>query len=411
MMTVLLRNLLEQVKDYDMTLIAGRNGLDRPVRWVHMVENQEIAGFLDGQEIAFATGIGLQTQEDLYDLVRSVYECDASGFVVNIGPYIHQISPETVRFCNDHDLPLFRVPWSVHMAQIMRVFCLSITMSEKHTVELAAALRNAISMPAREDLYLDYLEQSGFGKDWTYCVAVIDPGDATDPSSPPVHPGQGIAAGARSGRPSCGSTRARLERIVDSCIARGEWHAAQLDMDGLLTIVFAQYGAQEVHGMLAGAIAEARRHGADTSSVFVGVGKVTKSARCIGKSFIQARRLERLQKRRGRSGEPALYDESGVDRILLGVEDQSILRDYWDDSIGPLARYDAMNDDNLVATLRMYLTFNGSIKETAAHMFVHRNTVSYKLGKVESILGVRLSEYSTREFLSIGLQIGEIIDG
>ena len=100
-----------------------------------------------------------------------------------------------------------------------------------------------------------------------------------------------------------------------------------------------------------------------------------------------------------------------MDRILLGVEDQSILRDYWDDSIGPLTRYDAMNDDNLVATLRMYLTFNGSIKETAAHMFVHRNTVSYKLGKVESILGVRLSEYSTREFLSIGLQIGEIIDG
>lgn len=383
-MTVLLRTLMEQVKDYDMTLIAGRGGLDRPVRWVHMVENQEIASFLDGQEIAFATGIGLQTQEDLCDLVRSAYDCNASGFVVNIGPYIHQISPDTVRFCNEHDLPLFRVPWSVHMAQIMHVFSLAITMSEKHTMELAAALRNAINWPAREDLYLDYLEQSGFGKDWTYCVAVIDPGDGT-PSE-------------------------RLERIVDSSIARGEWRAAQLDMDGLLTIVFSQYGSPEVHGMLMQVMAEARRQGFDTSGMFVGVGKVTKSARCIGKSFTQARRLERLQARRGKGGEPALYDESGVDRILLGVEDASILSDYWDDSIGPLAQYDAMNDSDLVPTLRMYLAFSGSVKETAEHMFVHRNTVSYKLGKVESILGVRLSDFATREFLSIGLQIGEIID-
>ena len=71
-MAVLLRDLCEQVKDYGMELIAGRNGLGRPVRWVHMVENQEIANFLEGQEIAFATGIGLQTQEDLCGLVKSV---------------------------------------------------------------------------------------------------------------------------------------------------------------------------------------------------------------------------------------------------------------------------------------------------------------------------------------------------
>ena len=164
-MTVRLKELVEQAADKNMVLAAGKNGLDKPVRWVHMVENEEIAGFLEGQEIAFTTGIGLETQEDLYPLVKSAYASGATGVVVNIGPFIHQISPETIRFCDEHDFPLFKVPWSVHMAQIMHSFSLAITMSEKHSMELAAALENAIFHPDREEMYLEYLEQSGFGKD------------------------------------------------------------------------------------------------------------------------------------------------------------------------------------------------------------------------------------------------------
>ena len=382
-MAVLLRDLCEQVKDYGMELIAGRNGLGRPVRWVHMVENQEIANFLEGQEIAFATGIGVQTQEDLCGLVKSVYSNDASGFVVNIGPYIHQISPETVRFCNDHDLPLFRVPWSVHMAQIMHVFSLAITMSEKHNMELAAALRNAIECPDREEMYLDYLEQSGFNRGWNYCVAALEAHDKT--------------------------TRSCLESVVDLCIAQNGWKAAMLELNGRLVIVFAQYGSVAVRDMVMAILNAARARGVDTGRVFVGVGKVTKSARCIRKSCGQAMRLERLQFLRGNGAVPALYDESGVDKILLGVEDVSILDDYYADSIAPLVNYDKAHDSDLVDTLRTYLKFNGSVKETAESMFVHRNTVNYKLGKIETVLGVDLGTYSVREFLSIGLQVDEIL--
>ena len=43
-------------------------------------------------------------------------------------------------------------------------------------------------------------------------------------------------------------------------------------------------------------------------------------------------------------------------------------------------------------------------------MFVHRNTVSYKLNKIEDILGVSLSDFRTREFLSVGLLVREILD-
>lgn len=391
-MTVRLKELVEQAADKNMVLAAGKNGLDKPVRWVHMVENEEIAGFLEGQEIAFTTGIGLETQEDLYPLVKSAYASGATGVVVNIGPFIHQISPETIRFCDEHDFPLFKVPWSVHMAQIMHSFSLAITMSEKHSMELAAALENAIFHPDREEMYLEYLEQSGFGKDWNYCVAVFS-----------------ACADAEHGGHDA-ELIAKYSREAESLITANQWRVALVRIEDRLVLVFARYTAEQVELMVREIIAAIRRRGVILERTYIGVGKVTKSARCIGKSYNQALKLERLQHLRGRVGEVALYDNSGIDKLLLAVSDRAILEDYYQDSIGPLVEYDRVNGTDLTETLHAYFQFSGSVKETAVSMFVHRNTVSYKLNKIEDILGVSLSDFRTREFLSVGLQGREILD-
>ncbi|NEG89915.1 PucR family transcriptional regulator [Bifidobacterium aerophilum] len=415
-MTVRLKELVEQANDHDLTLVAGRNGLERPVRWVHMVENEEIAGFLEGQEVTFTTGIGLETQEDLPGLLKSAYDSGASAAVVNIGPFIHQISPDAIRFCDEHDFPLFKVPWSVHMAQIMHSFSLAITMSEKHSMELAAALENAIFHPDREEMYLEYLEQSGFGKDWNYCVAVFsacaEPDEETDGAQSSGQPG------GQSGKPSGESTRKRhdVDRIaqytreIESLVTRNQWRVAVVHIEDRLVLVFARYTVEQVEMMVREMIAAIRQRDATLDRTYIGVGKVTKSARCIGKSYHQALKLERLQHLRNRAGEVALYDNSGVDKLLLAIADRDILDDYYRDSIGPLVEYDRVNGTELTETLRTYFQFSGSVKETAERLFVHRNTVSYQLNKIEDILGVNLSDFRTREFLSVGLQVREILD-
>ena len=41
-------------------LVAGEGGMENVVRWVHVVESIQISNFLEGQEIAFTTGVGLK---------------------------------------------------------------------------------------------------------------------------------------------------------------------------------------------------------------------------------------------------------------------------------------------------------------------------------------------------------------
>ncbi|MER8277579.1 PucR family transcriptional regulator ligand-binding domain-containing protein, partial [Acinetobacter baumannii] len=75
----------------------------------------DIASFLEGDEIAFVTGIGLKQPgvKAVPELVRAIYDHGASAIVLNEGPYIPAI-PESVRsFCDDVALPLFQVPWDV----------------------------------------------------------------------------------------------------------------------------------------------------------------------------------------------------------------------------------------------------------------------------------------------------------
>lgn len=86
-MAVLLSDLYESVKNQDITLVAGESGMGNVVRWLHMVESNEISSFLDGQEIAFTTGVGLNGEEDLLELVKSNNEHKASGMVINIGSF------------------------------------------------------------------------------------------------------------------------------------------------------------------------------------------------------------------------------------------------------------------------------------------------------------------------------------
>lgn len=73
-----------------------------------------------------------------------------------------------------------------------------------------------------------------------------------------------------------------------------------------------------------------------------------------------------------------------MDKLLLSVGDPEILRDYYNHTVGPLVEYDKVNNGDLTETLRNYLMFSGSIKETSERMYVHRNTVSYKLGKIQT---------------------------
>jgi len=55
----------------------------------------------------------------------------------------------------------------------------------------------------------------------------------------------------------------------------------------------------------------------------------------------------------------------------------------------PLYNYDGRRDTTLVETLRAFLGAGCSVAGTAEALIVHPNTVSYRLRRIEELLGVK----------------------
>jgi purine catabolism regulator len=72
--------------------------------------------------------------------------------------------------------------------------------------------------------------------------------------------------------------------------------------------------------------------------------------------------------------------------------------------LAPLLDYDDQCGGDLVATLRAYLEEDASVARVAARLFLHRNTVRYRLEQIERLTGRRLTSTQDRVQLWLALQ-------
>lgn len=72
-----------------------------------------------------------------------------------------------------------------------------------------------------------------------------------------------------------------------------------------------------------------------------------------------------------------------------------------------LIRYEQKKDHQYLKILKTYLACNSNISETAKQLYMHRNTLLYRLDRIREILGDTLDRYDTRLLLMLALYIIE----
>ena len=90
------------------------------------------------------------------------------------------------------------------------------------------------------------------------------------------------------------------------------------------------------------------------------------------------------------------FDDLGTERILYSVRDTLLLEQMGKDMLAPLLSGDTEKKSELVETLFCYLKHNGSVKSVADEMFIHKNTIVYRMGKIKELLGCDLESGEER---------------
>jgi purine catabolism regulator len=100
-------------------VVAGHEGLGRPVRWVHTTELPDIAELLREGDLVLTTGIALPSAEaGLVEFATSLAESGAAGLVIELGRRWQQVPPAVVEACERLGLPLVALHREVRFASV-----------------------------------------------------------------------------------------------------------------------------------------------------------------------------------------------------------------------------------------------------------------------------------------------------
>jgi hypothetical protein len=113
-----------------------------------------------------------------------------------------------------------------------------------------------------------------------------------------------------------------------------------------------------------------------------------------------------------RGGAPARYDRLGADRLLLILyrDHHADLHAFVEETLGPLLRHDAQSAAPLLPTVEAFVRHGGRLRETAAEIYVHRNTLAYRLDRAAEMLGVDWKAADARLALQLALRALSLVN-
>lgn len=367
-------------QQYAMELLTGETRLANIVTWIHMIEDEAAANFLRGNELVFTTGIGHTDTAWLSGFTRGLMNHHASGLVINIGPHIASVPSEVIEYCTKCEFPLFTVPWHIRLVDITRNFCRTLISAEQKETSVSNAFKNVIFSPQEVVKYQAQLERLGFNTAWRYCAAVFD----------------------------CRMDAAEWLEIVrlhlESMMSRFSDSYSIFINNSQLIIVFVNFHDNEIVTCINNLLEYCKKIKTGWS---LGVGQNQANLLFLAKSYKQAESVLTFAAKR--ENHTAYYKDLGIYRLLLSVEDDTVLREIYQDSLGKLADYDRAQGTDYMDTLKFYLENDASVQAAAKLTYVHRNTINYKLNKIKEIINCNLACPEDKLKLMLAFKIRDLL--
>ncbi len=140
----------------------------------------------------------------------------------------------------------------------------------------------------------------------------------------------------------------------------------------------------------------------------VGIGRVGCGVAGIRRSFREAEHALSIAQRLLGGNRSTAFDQLRVYRLLFPLAGTGELRSFYEETLGRLVEYDAKHSGELVKTLVVFFANDGNLQRAADALFLHRNTLAYRLERIEDISGLSLHDPEDRLCLQLALKIKDL---
>lgn len=370
-------------------IIAGRQGVSNSIRWAYKVEEMEFGKWIKGRELlVVSNGITKYTEFSLYKIVQTAIKHHVAGALLMMGKgYVEEVSPQVITLANKYGFPLFTMNWNdVPLVELFE--------------ELGHAIAYQDSLERQKD---DVLANILFGSYDRHNEQFLNTKVKGYGISPPY---QIFALHFFTDQDEMVQEREYIVRkIMEIC---GTYHICVLLTKYSGNFVGLLHADPDHHMKWTGLQEDMVvfiQNEYPTWSFILGVGSPYVELKQMHKSFQEATQCITLSHKLKKRDHILLYEQLGFYNLLLQIENEEILYQYCNQILGSLMEYDKENHMELIKTLKYLLNTNCNILETSKQMFIHRNTVKYRIQRIEELTGRSLGETINKTYFQTGLMV------
>lgn len=370
-------------------LMAGHKGIYRKLAGINVIESTDLTVFCRPNELIVTTGVQIQNdQNELEKLIQNAFSKRVAGFVINTGPYITHIPDSIIQYANEQEFPIFQMNWEYRVADLLKITFQFLSSYQQQQSSDEKLLTNLLFHYKHfQDSIPDVMQQHGFSKGAELGIVTC----TTTSAHNSINRYEGIITATFRNRYQsflCLKYKNQLIYLIN----RAKVRTQNISFSKTANLIYEK--AIEINGSL---------------ELIIGMGNFYTELYNIAKSYEQSLTVIQLAQQHDNRF-LFKYNEIGAYKIIMSVQDRSIIETFRQDILGRLYRYDQLHNTDLVHFLRIYLRENGSATKISKLTFIHRNTVLYKIKKIEALLDMDLTDTFAKTNLSIALMIEDVIN-
>lgn len=387
----------------NLKFVSGKGGSDRIIKWVHFMENPGYIDWLKGGELILITGILLgKNVEALLDLITKLNNKNVAGLVINVGPYIQETPKEAKELSDSLGFPIFELPFEVKLIDFSQNICKAIFTSKIEKDSMDSFMRDIIfgDLTYNEEI-LSRAMFYGYDPGKEYCSLVVYIDNFTSVASLNGIWDEEIALRIKQ----------QVEQIIINIMSRynkNTIHITQSNSIIIMLPVQEKDKKNNVDLIMEDIIKEVHIRLKELE-ISIGIGSYWKELNDFKKSVYKAQKALKILKINGSKNRICKYSDIGIYRLLFELEKVDEMKSLYEEILGILIKYDKKNSTDLVNTLEVYINEDCNLIRSSEELFIHKNTLKYRIKRIEAILSCDLKNLDQILNFSIAFKIGKFL--
>ena len=372
----------------DASVLAGGKGVNATLDGVTILESTDFHNAVMKGKLVLTSAFFLDLfRESGVNYVLECYKRHAVALCVKEGAAEQSLPGNILAVAEQLQFPVIMLDSDVNFCQIINAVTYEILRRQgyNHTLTYEENFFQELITSAQDrDTFFKRGAMLGLRQDERLCALLLQPDDG------------------KLAEPVCRFCRDTWEQQCYTLTKNGRVMVA-------LRLTISEVGKNSVIE-LAGGLLSALETAFPEHQFRLGIGRCYRDLTDFNKSFSEACSALSFSLLAHSQKQISHFDDLGVYRILFDYKNREELFHLYLDTVGIISEYDQKKQTEYLNTIRTYFNQNYSINNTAKKLFVHYNTILYRLNKIKALFGIDLNNEEERINLYVSLRVADSQD-